>query len=99
MRTTVGQLMSSPALTVSEEVISRTLWLDPGPIEVTVSEGVVRLGGEVERRSDARILAEPATSLDGVVAVDSADLRYRYDDSRPADMPPPRGARSLPFLG
>ena len=82
-----------------EEVITQTLWMDPKPIDVAVSEGVVRLRGEVERRSDVRILTELATSLDGVVAVDAGDLSYRYDDSRLADLPPQLGARSAPFLG
>jgi len=52
------------------------------PIGVEVLYNVVTLSGEVDRRSDAEILARMTRELDGVVEVVS-QLTYRWDDSRP----------------
>jgi CBS domain-containing protein len=73
---------------IREDVILRTMWLDPETIEVDVSNGVVRLRGEVDRRSTKEILAELAHRVDGVVGVED-DLRFEEDD---------RGSASPPFV-
>ena len=52
------------------------------PIGVDVLYNVVTISGEVDRRSDAEILARMTRELDGVVEVVS-QLTYRWDDSRP----------------
>jgi CBS domain-containing protein len=52
------------------------------PVGVDVRYNVVTLTGEVDRRSDAEILARMARELDGVVEVVS-QLTYKWDDSKP----------------
>jgi CBS-domain-containing membrane protein len=64
---------------VIDGVIAGWLWMDPAPLHVQVSHGVVILRGELERRSDVEMLRHLVEGLDGVVAVDS-QLRYRRDD-------------------
>jgi CBS domain-containing protein len=63
-----------PALMLSGE--------EPVGVEVEVLYNVVTLTGEVDRKSDADILARMTRELDGVVEVVS-QLTYRWDDSRP----------------
>jgi CBS domain-containing protein len=64
---------------VIEEVVIRTLWMDPGTLEVAVAGGVVTLRGLVDRRSDIGILTGLIRGLDGVVSVLS-ELDFKYDD-------------------
>jgi osmotically-inducible protein OsmY len=64
-------------------VIPRWLWIDPAGVTVEVHGGVVRLGGVVDLRSDANILAHLVRGLDGVVDVDSS-VHYRLNDRSPA---------------
>jgi CBS domain-containing protein len=66
---------------VREDVIRRLLFLDPDPIEVTVVDGVVHLGGELENRSEVHLLEELTRRISGVVRVDS-DLTYQVDDRK-----------------
>jgi CBS domain-containing protein len=72
---------------VQEDVIQRTMWLDPASIDVGVQNGVVRLDGEVDRRSTKDILVELVRRVDGVVGVENEKLRFREDDRGHA--PPP----------
>jgi CBS domain-containing protein len=65
---------------VVDEVIVNALWLDPETVTVDVSEGVVTLGGQLERRSDVPIALRMVSQVDGVVAVVDK-LTYRMDDS------------------
>ena len=65
---------------VRDDVVRRTLWLDPSGFDITVEEGVVRVGGTVDRRSTARILEKLIALVDGVVAVQSR-LEWELDDS------------------
>ncbi|MFC3571992.1 CBS domain-containing protein [Streptomyces yaanensis] len=65
---------------VVEEVLERTLWLTPGSVDVSVTEGVVTLAGRLERKSDAEIAVSMTPRIDGVVAVVD-QLTYRLDDS------------------
>ena len=51
------------------------------PVGVDVRYNVVTLTGEVDRRSDADILARMTRELDGVVEVES-QLTYKWDDSK-----------------
>ena len=75
---------------VVEGVIGRTLWMDPNSIEVRVTDGVVELDGQVDTKSDIRVLCHLVGGLDGVVAV-VARLSYRSEDGRvdPALIPWP----------
>ncbi|WP_320784583.1 CBS domain-containing protein [Streptomyces sp. CRN 30] len=67
--------------TVIEEVLVRALWLAPSGIDVAVTEGVVTLHGQTERRSEAEIAVSMTRQLDGVVDVVDK-LTYRFDDAR-----------------
>ncbi len=66
---------------VVEGLIVKTLWMDPTEIKVQVLSGVVDLSGEVDRKSDIRVLCNMIGGLDGVVGV-AEHLSYRYDDTR-----------------
>ena len=65
---------------IVHELLERTLWLDPGAVEVEVEDGTVLLTGEVRTRSDAALLERLVTRVPGVVQVD-AKLHWRVDDS------------------
>ncbi|MEU3250541.1 CBS domain-containing protein [Streptomyces sp. NPDC006997] len=66
---------------VRREVLERALWLPPSSIDVSVTEGVVTLSGDLERKSEAEIAVSMTRQVDGVVAVVDK-LTYRLDDSR-----------------
>ncbi|HEX6207278.1 MAG TPA: CBS domain-containing protein [Actinomycetota bacterium] len=76
---------------IREEVIFRTMWIDPDTIGVEVERGCVRLRGTVERRSVAEILVELVHRVEGVVGVED-ELGYRWDDRKVK----PRGPFSAP---
>lgn len=65
---------------VRGDVIRRTLWIDPDTVKVSVREGVVRLEGQLERRSLIPVLERLVGSVDGVVGVELA-LSYGVDDT------------------
>jgi osmotically-inducible protein OsmY len=65
------------------------MWLDPTSVEVGVKDGVVRMRGEVDRRSDAEILVRLTLSVEGVIGVESS-VMFRFDDRHVA---PPREQR------
>jgi CBS domain-containing protein len=56
------------------------LWIDPAPLRIESSDGVVAISGELDRASDAELAARYAATLDGVVRVDTAGLSFRFDD-------------------
>lgn len=65
---------------VREEVLARTaFWLEPESFEIAVHDGVVELGGRVERRSLAEAIVEVTRGLGGVVGVES-HLSWETDD-------------------
>jgi CBS domain-containing protein len=64
-----------------EEVLLRTLWIDPAAVRVSVRNGEVTLEGEVEQKADAELLAYFASRVPGVVAVRS-DLRWSVEDPK-----------------
>lgn len=72
---------------VVDGVILRAMWLDPHLLQVRVENGVVRVSGRVDRRSDARILEELIRRIEGVVDVEVA-VEWNVDDQR---RPPPPG--------
>ncbi|BFO17871.1 CBS domain-containing protein [Streptomyces sp. KM77-8] len=63
------------------EVLQRSLWLIPTSVAVSVTEGVVTLDGEVDRRSEAEIAVALVRRIDGVVAVVDR-LTHAFDDER-----------------
>jgi CBS-domain-containing membrane protein len=66
---------------IAEEARSEIRAALPEPT-VTVKDGVVRLSGEMEHRSDVQRLIHRVRRIEGVVAVDS-ELRWRTDDVVP----------------
>ena len=67
------------ARVVREEVLLKGMWVDPATIEVRVDEGIVRLVGNVDRRSTAEILQHLVARVEGVMGVE-AILTWREDD-------------------
>lgn len=70
---------------ILEDVLLRTLWIDPREVDVTVTDGVVRLRGTVENRSVAELITRLVRRTDGVVQVVD-EIGYVRDDS--GDKPP-----------
>src|SRR5437588_776785 len=68
---------------IIQEVMIRTLWMDPARIDIGVTSGVVSLRGRVDRRSDIDILVGFIRGVEGVVAV-RCELGFAYDDVRGA---------------
>jgi len=64
---------------IREDLLRRVLFVDPDDISVDVTNGVVTLSGEIGTRNEARLLAELARRLDGVVKV-ATDMTWRLDD-------------------
>lgn len=74
---------------IREDVVRRTLWIEPDSIRVVVRDGVVRLEGQLERRSLIPLLERLVLAVDGVVAVED-HLTYLNDDSsRGSELPLP----------
>ena len=65
---------------IREQVLRRTLWIDPETITVTVERSVVTLAGTADRRSTAQIVARLCESVAGVVEVID-QMAYDYDDT------------------
>jgi len=65
---------------IREDVIRRTLWIDPNTIHVVVRDGVVTMEGQLERRSLLPIVERLVLSTEGVVAFESR-LSYPPDDA------------------
>ncbi|WP_329267807.1 CBS domain-containing protein [Streptomyces sp. NBC_01451] len=71
---------------VINEVLVRALWLPPRSTDVFVTEGVVTLSGQMERKSETEIAVSMTRQIDGVVGVVDK-LTYRLDDThiKPAE--------------
>ena len=70
---------------VREQVLRKTMWLDPTRFSIEVSDGRVRIGGHVDRRSTARIIERLIGVVDGVTEVASS-IGWAFDDSH-LDLP------------
>jgi CBS domain-containing protein len=75
------------AVEIRDQVLVRTLWIDPAPITVSVDRGIVTLTGAIDRRSTVDIVGRLCEAVPGVVEVvnelspeydDTADLRRRH---------------------
>ena len=64
-----------------ERIIPAVVPVDANAVEVDVEANVITLTGEVDRKSDADILARVSREVDGVVDVVNR-LRFRWDDTR-----------------
>jgi CBS-domain-containing membrane protein len=76
---------------VVEGVIRGSMWIDPTTLEVEVDDGVVRLRGQVERRSEVEIIATLTQGVEGVMDVEST-LTFRFDDR---GVQPPKEQRDI----
>jgi CBS domain-containing protein len=65
---------------IVDQVLLRTLWIEPGTITVAVSRGVVTLSGTVDRRSTVPLVVKLVEAVGGVVDVVD-NLTYHYDDT------------------
>jgi CBS domain-containing protein len=65
---------------VVNQVLRQMLLGEPSDIDVSVTDGVVRLHGSVDRRSTAEIAVRLTHAVDGVVDV-ADELTWGYDDS------------------
>ena len=65
---------------IVEDVLERTLWLEPGRVSVDVERGAVTLDGRLETRSDVDVLCRLVARVPGVSAVESA-VRWEVDDT------------------
>jgi CBS domain-containing protein len=81
------------AAAIREDVLARTLWLDPTEFEVTVADGVATIRGHVDRRSSAEMIARTAVLVPGVRDVVS-DVRWNIDD---ADLKDPTPGAEFPY--
>ncbi len=61
---------------IEEDVVRKTLWLDPATLDVTVTNGIVTLAGDVASAADAELLPTLTREVPGVVQV-SSSLTYR----------------------
>jgi len=72
---------------ILDEVIRRAMWMDDRTVSVEVTEGIVTIGGQLERRSDAPIVERLIREIPGVLDVETK-LTWRLDDSKIG--PPPQ---------
>lgn len=72
---------------IREDIVRRLLFLDPKAVQVSVKDGVVTLGGELENRTEAHLLEELTRRIDGVIRVVS-NLTFQVDDQRIEKMYP-----------
>jgi CBS domain-containing protein len=73
---------------IREDVIRRSLWIEPDKVEVIVEAGEVRLAGEVETKAEAELVPEFVQRVPGVVSVLSK-LSWRQN-GRGSVQPVPR---------
>jgi CBS domain-containing protein len=66
---------------IREEVFLRTLWIDPTDLSIEVAQGVVTVGGTLDRRSTIEIVVDLIQRVAGVVDVVN-NLSYRLDDRK-----------------
>ncbi|MFC3890774.1 CBS domain-containing protein [Lentzea rhizosphaerae] len=66
--------------TIRDEILGRTLWVDPDTIDVEVADGVVTLQGRLERQSEIDIADHLVRSLPGVVDLQNR-LRPAWNDT------------------
>ena len=57
---------------IQNEILRRTLWLEPGAVTVSVADGAVEVAGEVETETDAELLPLFIQRVPGVVSVKAA---------------------------
>ncbi|GAB2861863.1 CBS domain-containing protein [Lentzea nigeriaca] len=69
--------------TIRDEILGRTLWVDPDTVDVEVTDGVVTLQGRLERQSEIDIADHLVRSLPGVVDLQNRLLPEWNDTTHP----------------
>jgi CBS domain-containing protein len=64
---------------IREEVLWRSMWVNPVGFDIRVEGGHVRIRGHVDRRSTADLIASVITMVPGVIDVRS-DITFELDD-------------------
>ena len=64
---------------ITDDVLLRALWIEPGTVTVAVERGVVTLAGTVDRRSTVPLVVHLVETVAGVVEVVD-HLTYHHDD-------------------
>lgn len=77
---------------IRDQVIRKTMWLDPDDMLLEVHEGVAHIAGTVDRQSTAAIIERLMGLVDGIDLVVN-DLRWEMDDS---ELPPANGSDREP---
>ena len=67
---------------IMTDVLAGYLGTNPALVHVEVTDGVVRLAGEVEGKSMLGLIREAVGAVDGVIDVEG-ELSYAFDDTRP----------------
>jgi CBS domain-containing protein len=65
---------------IRDQVLRKTMWLDPDEMIIEVREGVAHIAGTVDRHSTADIIERLISLVDGIDLVVN-DLRWEMDDS------------------
>jgi CBS-domain-containing membrane protein len=66
---------------VRDDVLDRAMWVDTSGVTVEVSQGVVTLSGQMDRRTEAAIAVRMTSRVNGVVDVVDK-LTWKHDDSK-----------------
>jgi CBS domain-containing protein len=66
---------------IRQEILTRTLWVDPPVVGVAVHHGDVELTGHLPRASDVDVLVRLVELVPGVLSV-SSHVTHRIDDGR-----------------
>ncbi len=73
---------------IIEDVLVGYLGTNPVLVQVEVTDGVVRLAGELERKSMLGFIRPAVRAIDGVIDVEvEEELGYAFDDTRPLPAP------------
>jgi len=64
---------------INQDVLLRTLWVDPASVTLAVMGGKVTIGGEVDNRSTAELIDRYIRRVPGVIGVRSS-LTWQFDD-------------------
>ncbi len=79
---------------IQNDVLVRTLHLDPAAVQVSVDEGVVKLDGELESKRLVAVLRRLVRSMEGVVGVE--DRLTSRPEGAPSDLSGPAGTPGRP---
>lgn len=71
---------------IIKDVLVGYLGTNPALVQVEVTDGVVRLAGELERKSMIALIRPAVRAIDGVIDVEG-ELSYALDDTRPLPAP------------